>query len=145
MIFVPDTNIYVSSVIYPKGHAGQIMRVWQQDLVELALSEPILAEIERVLQYPRIRKRHHWKQRQVKQYIQTLRQSAILTPGTSSVNAVPNDPTDDKFFACAVEAQANYIVSGDEEHVLPVGNFQGVEVVKPRDFLEILSQIKHAA
>jgi predicted nucleic acid-binding protein len=58
------------------------------------------------------------------------------------VSKVSADPDDDKVFACAVEAGADYIVSGDERHVLPVGTFQGIPVVSPREFLSIFEAMK---
>ncbi|MFQ6015261.1 MAG: hypothetical protein ACE5NP_07450 [Anaerolineae bacterium] len=36
--------------------------------------------------------------------------------------------TDDKYIACALEAGADYIVSGDE-HLKSLGNYQGIEIV----------------
>jgi predicted nucleic acid-binding protein len=45
-----------------------------------------------------------------------------------------DDPDDDKFIACALAGGSNVIVSGDK-HLLKVSGFQGVDVLKPRDFV----------
>jgi predicted nucleic acid-binding protein len=45
------------------------------------------------------------------------------------------DPDDDKFLACAVASGAGTIVSGDA-HLLRVSGYRGIEVLRPRVFLE---------
>ncbi len=45
------------------------------------------------------------------------------------------DSDDDKFFACALASGSKIIISGDK-HLLKVSGFQGIEVFKPRDFID---------
>ena len=49
--------------------------------------------------------------------------------------AICEDPDDDKFFACALASGSQVIVSGDK-HLLKVSGYQGIEVLKPREFLD---------
>ena len=51
------------------------------------------------------------------------------------VELVVSDPTDDKFFACALGAVCRVIVSGDRQ-VLAASGYEGVEVLRPRSFVE---------
>jgi uncharacterized protein len=46
------------------------------------------------------------------------------------------DPNDDHVLACALEAKANFIVTGDKD-LLSLGEFEGVRIVTPRQFLEL--------
>jgi len=48
-----------------------------------------------------------------------------------SLAVVEEDPDDDKFFEAAVEAEADYVVTGDKA-VQGIGQFQGVETLSPR-------------
>lgn len=48
---------------------------------------------------------------------------------------VCDDPDDDKFIACAIKAKCKIIVSGDK-HLLKVSGFKGINVVKPREFVD---------
>jgi len=50
---------------------------------------------------------------------------------------VKEDPTDNKFIECAVEAKANYIVSGDR-HLLKIKKYEGIKIIKTTEILEIL-------
>jgi predicted nucleic acid-binding protein len=46
-----------------------------------------------------------------------------------------SDTDDDKFLACALASGAGIIVSGDK-HLLSVSGCSGIEVLRPRAFLE---------
>ena len=45
------------------------------------------------------------------------------------------DPDDDKFINCAIDAEAIYIVSGDND-LLTIKNFAGIEIVTAREFYD---------
>ena len=57
-----------------------------------------------------------------------------LVPGAITVNAVPDDPDDDIIIACAIEAEADMIISGDQ-HLLSLGSYQGIPIIRAVDFL----------
>jgi len=48
---------------------------------------------------------------------------------------VCEDPDDDKFLACALAAKAHIVISGDK-HLLEVNGYKGVEIMRPREFLD---------
>jgi predicted nucleic acid-binding protein len=47
------------------------------------------------------------------------------------------DPDDGLFLACALEGHADYLVSGDP-HLLEIKHYHGVQILTPRQFLDIL-------
>lgn len=49
--------------------------------------------------------------------------------------SVCEDPDDDKFIECAIAGKCNIIVSGDR-HLLKLAGYKGIQVLKPRDFME---------
>jgi putative PIN family toxin of toxin-antitoxin system len=51
---------------------------------------------------------------------------------------IPSDPEDDIVLECALRAKADYIVSGDKRHLLPLKEYQGIPILAPSDFLRIL-------
>ena len=51
---------------------------------------------------------------------------------------VADDPADNAFVDCAVEANAQYIVSGDE-HLTSLGVAAGVPIVTPAKFRDIIA------
>jgi predicted nucleic acid-binding protein len=48
---------------------------------------------------------------------------------------VCEDPDDDKFIACALASGCSVIISGDK-HLLKVSGYQGIEVLKQRQFAD---------
>lgn len=63
----------------------------------------------------------------------TLHGEVVSAPALTG--PVCDDPTDDKFFACAIAAGCSIIISGDK-HLHKAGGYRGVNVVRPREFVE---------
>ena len=51
--------------------------------------------------------------------------------------AVTADPTDNKILEAAIAGQVDFIVSGDN-HLLDLGTFREIPIIKPRKFLDQL-------
>jgi len=134
---VLDTNIIVSATILRKGHSAQVLDLWREEKIELAVSLPILEEMRKVLKRARIIKQQSMAQQDVKALIEGFRESGVLTSGRLDLEVVREDPEDDKFIICAVEAGADYIVSGDT-HLLKLKEYQGIRIVPPREFLRLM-------
>jgi predicted nucleic acid-binding protein len=71
MRIVLDANQFVSAVLVPLGHPAQILQAWREGRFESALSLSIVAEIRRVLLYPRLRKKHGWCEDRLSSYLPT--------------------------------------------------------------------------
>ena len=138
LIVVLDTNVYVSGTILSHGTPFEILEAWRRQAYILAASEAIIAEIERVLRYPRIRDRYRVTEQDLGRLTESLRADALIVPGDYHVTGVCVDSDDDKFLACALEAQADCIVTGDPD-LLGLGEYLGIAILKPHDLLERLS------
>jgi uncharacterized protein len=55
------------------------------------------------------------------------------------LDAVPRDPDDNMVLECAIEGDAQYIVSGDKD-LLTLRTFRGVQIVRASDFLKNLAK-----
>src|SRR3712207_215360 len=98
MKVVVDTNVFVSAFLSPAGVPAQISKRFEQGAFELLVSDEILAEYEKVLQYDRVRWLHKLTGEQITHAIEDLRTIAILVEPTVSLMVVAGDPDDDKFF-----------------------------------------------
>ena len=134
MRIVLNTNQHISAIIRPNGHPAQIVELWRIGLIELAISPFILKEFEAVVHRPRIQEKNNLSDADIAEYLKVLRTSAVLVPGAITVNAVPDDPDDNIIIACAIEAEVDMIISGDQ-HLLSLGSYQGIPIVKAVDFL----------
>jgi hypothetical protein len=136
MKVVIDTNIFISAVFKPESKPAQIVELIKQGKITLLISHDILVEFRRVLLYPASVKRHGLDQKQIKQALKEIARGAVITPGVIIVNAVNNDPTDNKFIACALEGMADYIISGDR-HLRDLKTYKRIKILSPHEFLEI--------
>lgn len=134
---VPDTNILVSALISPDGNSAKI-GARMSEFVSCT-SEIILKELVRVLHYDRVYKKYDLTEALISQYLQKLRKSQLVVAGAYEVRGVVSDPDDDMFIACALEAGADYIISGDP-HLLNLKHYRDIQIVTPKAFLEILNQ-----
>ena len=134
---VLDTNQFVSSLIVKKGVPAQLLQAWYDHLFIMITSREILKEIERVLHYPRIFQKYHLTEENVKALVAIIEHEAIVLSDTPTINIIKEDPTDNKVLSCALEARANYIISGDR-HLLGLRQYQDISIVTPREFLDII-------
>jgi putative PIN family toxin of toxin-antitoxin system len=133
---VLDTNVFVSSLLSRKGAPSKVLDEWRAGKYLLVTSPSIISEIERVLKTPRIKKRYGIGQEAIEQLIGLLEKDAVVVPELCSVRAIiPQDPEDEKFLACAIDAGADLIVSGDR-HLLDLGEHQRVPIVTVREFMD---------
>ncbi|QWR77097.1 putative toxin-antitoxin system toxin component, PIN family [Candidatus Magnetomonas plexicatena] len=137
---VLDANIFISAMITAKGNPAKIIDLIRVQEIELVLSLSILEEIKRVLLYPHLQKIHKRGQNTMDD-LNEIAAVATFTKDTSPpLDIIKNDPSDNKYLACAMEGGADFIISGDN-HLLDLKNFHGIEIVKPEVFLYRLTLI----
>ena len=136
---VLDANVLVSGLISRKGPPGQILDCWLEERFQLSISPKILRELQRVLQYSRIQER--LVEGQAAALLKQLDVTANMVAGTLKLDVLTRDPSDNIYLACAVEAQADYLVTGNSGHFDEAGtSYRGVSILTPRLFLEILGK-----
>lgn len=135
---VLDANVFVSAALSPAGTPARVLAAWRAETFALVTSPAILTEIERVLQYPKIARRHGWPPARIREVVGELAHFSISTPGELTLAVVAADPADNRYLECAVEGAAEYLVSGDE-HLLSLEEYQGIRLVRPREFLRVLA------
>jgi putative PIN family toxin of toxin-antitoxin system len=136
---VLDTNVFVSSLLVKVGVPAQVIDAWRARRYVLVTSPAIIAEARVTLGYPRIRRKYSITDGDIEGLIDLLQHDALLVPGeTDTAGAIPADPTDEKILACALDGQADLIVSGNL-HLLDLVQYQGIPILNARQFLERLA------
>jgi len=133
---VIDTNVLVSGIISDRGAPRQIITAWHQRQFTLLISALIVAEVVRVLRYPRLQTTYQLSEQDILQVRDTLLNDALVLEDLYQVER-SRDPKDNQFLACALEGHADYLVTGDA-HLLEIKFYHGVQIVTPRRFLDIL-------
>ena len=86
---VLDTNVLVSATIVPQGYAARIVGLWDKRRFVPLLSPVLLEEVDEVLRYPRICRRHGWSEEKIQRYAVLFRFYVSMRPGHNELaNAV---------------------------------------------------------
>lgn len=137
---VLDTNVLVSGLVAEQGPPRQVLDAWLEGRFTLVTSLYLVEELTHVLSYPRIAEHLRLDEEEVKAILVALLAQAEVTSGQLHLPGVTRDPKDDAVVACAKEGEADYIVSGDQD-LLVLGEYEGTQVVTPRQFAEILASL----
>jgi putative PIN family toxin of toxin-antitoxin system len=133
---VLDTNLLVSYFLTQGDTMSRIINHWEQGHFVNIVSPAILTELKEVVNRPRLRP---YMSADPQTLIDVIEQDAEFIPGDLKLTGICRDPKDDIFIACAVEGHADVLVSGDDD-LLTVGAYQGVQIINPAAFLQLLEE-----
>lgn len=136
---VIDTNILVSGIISPKSSPAKIIDFWRERKLTFVTSLKILAEVKRVLSYPRISQKYHLGPSETEEIIKGFSVFSEICSPKERVSVVKDDPADNKFLEAAICAGVQFIVSGDK-HLLRLKEYRGIKIISARQFLEELEK-----
>ena len=135
MKVVIDTNVFVSSVF--GGLPGQVVELWFDGRLTLCLSEPVVTEYQRVL-----REVGAADEAEERALIEAFAsgEGVLYTADPPAIESVSPDPDDDKFLECALELEADRVVSGDSD-LLELKSYMGIPILTPRELLEQIGEV----
>jgi uncharacterized protein len=135
---VLDSSVLVSAFLSPGGTPATLLGRARRGAFSIYVSAEILEETTRALMRPRIKDRYRYAADDVAAYQVLLAEVAETVSDLPALQAVPLDPKDDLVVATAVKAAADYLVTGDRRHLLILGEHEGIRIVTPRQFLELI-------
>jgi putative PIN family toxin of toxin-antitoxin system len=135
MRVVLDTNILLSALINRHGTPAQLITGWRERRYDLITSTEQLIELGDVARRPVLRARI--LPSTVGRLIRDLRKLAEVLTRLHAVERSA-DPADNFLLAMAEAGNANYLVSGDRRGVLALGTHGITQIVRARDFLDVL-------
>ena len=129
---VLDTNALVSRLLVPKSVPAQAVTKALR-IGDILVSESTLNELADVLARPKFDAYVSIEERQ--EFIRLLGRVVEIVPVVYTVHAC-HDPNDDKFLDVAVNGEANFLVTGDND-LLILNPFREIRIVSPAAFLDI--------
>jgi putative PIN family toxin of toxin-antitoxin system len=130
---VLDVNVIISALLSADGAPARILREWQQGAFEIVVSPRLLAELERALGYPKLRRRIGADEAAA--FVGWLgRAAAVVSDSHDPPSVRSPDPGDDYLIALAA-AEGAMIVSGDDHLLRLAGK---LPVSSQADFLQQL-------
>lgn len=133
-VVVLDTNVLVSAFGW-EGPERRLYRLARDGSLRAASSPELLTELERVLSYPKF----GLNTAEIDAITREVNSTSSVVAPNRKIQAVPEDPSDDRVLECAVAADAEWIVSGDQ-HLLALESFEGIPIVGTATLLERLGR-----
>lgn len=140
---VIDTNIIARSVASPHGLAWKLFQRALAESYLLCTSSFMLAELDRVLRYPRLRKMHGLSDQEIEEFVQSVqRVSLVIELGSDKIASVTRDIDDDPIIETAIRAKVSYLCSNDLDihaaNVVEHCRQYDIAVVTDRQLMNIL-------
>jgi putative PIN family toxin of toxin-antitoxin system len=107
---VIDTNVLVSAILKDKIPEDVLLFIVDAPEFEWVASEDILTEYKEVLS----RKKFRLAKELVKEWLDLFDDSILIVPVSLEIE-FPRDRKDAKFIACALTADADWLITGDKD------------------------------
>jgi len=131
---VLDTNVVISGLI-GKGKPRRILELVFKRRIIVVLSSPTLNEYSNVIDRPKF-SRYQDFNRNAANVLKLLQSISLRFEPTIQLKEC-SDEDDNKFLELAVEAKANFLITGNLKH-FPAKIFHGVQIVSPSEFLSFI-------
>ena len=141
MKVVVDTNVFISFLLgsHPHSPPSRVVLAGLRGVFTIVYGQQLIVELQRrITTKPYLATRIPGKELDL--LIDGLQAEAEMVPETPGIApSISRDRNDDFLLVDAVLANADYLVSGDND-LLELGEFEGVRIVSPAEFVEILEK-----
>lgn len=129
---VVDTSVLIALLWGHGAVCVRLLDLWESRRFVLVTSPQVIGELREVLERPKMRA--HVAAAEAQALLASLELDAVVTPGELTLPGATRDPKDDKVLACALEGEAQLLVTLDPD-LLTLAVFQGVRIVNPVQFV----------
>lgn len=137
---IVDTSVFVSALLSKTkgGGPSQVLQRWREGRFTLVMAAKLLEELVDKL-YER-----GLNEATIVDLMAVIDSISLYIPGAYEATRLDKiDPDDNKFLAAAYESRADYLVSLDSKHLLPIKYYHGTQIVMPTIFLRLLKETSH--
>jgi len=127
-----DTNILISSTLWKNSVSRRLLNKLILQSKEIFITEDILEEYCRVL-----KRDFNLSEKEVEEKVEVVLSFAKIITLSAKIDVVKEDPDDNKIIECAVESNADYIISYDK-HLLKIKEYQNIKIIRPEEALELI-------
>jgi uncharacterized protein len=125
----PDSNILISALVFG-GNPFHLMEMAISGEVSLFISDAILQETLRVL-----RGKFGFSEERLSRAQRYIDACTARVKPSGTIDAVKEDPDDNRVLECAEAAGCEYIITGDLD-LLRLGEYGGIRIVTVRSFFD---------
>lgn len=131
---VMDTNVLVSGILW-RGVPFQLLRWAEERHLRIYTSLEILAEVYRVLHYPKFQQYIDDQKASPRELFAKIASLCTVVQVDQVGKGVCSDADDEKFLSCALAANVAVLVSGDK-HLLNLKKYRSIHILTAREFYE---------
>ena len=134
MKVVLDTNALISATLWPNSSAKKTLALLIRQGAEFYTSKAILDEYGKVIRrdFPEIVEN-------LPKLMENIAAFSAFAEPHMKLQAVKEDPDDNKIIECAVAAKADFLVTYDP-HLLRLHDYRGIRILRPEDMRRLLKQ-----
>jgi len=134
MKIVLNTNIFISSFFWG-GNPRKIMERIVDGNDDLFVCKEILQETASVMARPKFNVSDEY----IVRFIRSIEEIAHHIVLVGIVQHVCRDSEDDKILECALLANADYIITGDED-LLTLKEFRGIKIITANEYVNAIKR-----
>ena len=125
---VLDTNILVSATII-QGKQFELLRLAKLGEIKLSASPDIISEFKEVIS----REKFGFSAEQMSDAVKQILEIAEIVIPQHKLDVIKEDADDNMVLECALESNADFIVSGDS-HLLALRSYKSIKIISAAEF-----------
>ncbi|MBS3159544.1 putative toxin-antitoxin system toxin component, PIN family [Candidatus Woesearchaeota archaeon] len=133
MRVILDTNVFVSGIFWEGNFCSQIIDKWKNKKFELVSTMDILEEFVETLKNFKIQ----MPDKMIEEWKNLIIENSVIIKQKIKLNAIKDDPNDNKFLEAGISGNADLIISQDK-HLLKLKEYQGIRIVNPEEALLLI-------
>lgn len=139
MRVVIDTSVLISAFLFPESKPALVYTKAKQGEFELCLSRFILNEFSLIL-----KNKFKVSEKLILRQIRRFEKIATIVPLKYHLAVIKERESDNHILETALKAGAQYLVTGDKKHLLPLKKIGSTKIVLPAEFLNFLPQTENS-
>jgi len=135
---VVDTNVFVSGLIVEKGLPYQLIKLLEEDLFILIISQKMRDELEEVLY--RVKFSAFLSEDKLFKFFRMIDIISTVVSPPAIIPIEVRDPKDQEILATALGGKADYLVTGDKDLIVlkDIDKLGRLKIVGVKNFLKLL-------
>jgi len=133
---VLDTNILISAILFG-GNPRKILSLIIDNKIQAFISPFIIFELKEVLL-----KKFNFSLEILEEIEDLIKERFIIVYPKKTINLIKEVLTDNRILECAVEAKADFLISGDTKHILKLKKINKTKIVSTNEFLKYFNKLK---
>jgi len=131
-----DTNVLISGTFWT-GDSFRILDMIDNKELDNISSREIIEEYNETIKSDEIVDKVDNKKLIMTKVVHNVIKNSEIVEPTAKLDVIKDDPDDNRVLECAKEGKVSHVITNDN-HLLKLKEFEGIKIVTPEEFLQIL-------